>query len=168
MTAFWKDLLAMAAALQAAVGNPRKPFACYARGPNAALVLVHALPELNRSERTAFQGYVLREGFLNYRQFLERPLALERSYALFAEKGKETTAEKEIPFHFIPHRALARFDLMDMLDAVKASGVVVDPFDGDWQPTTISRSRDRTPRNVRVLSWRECESEPGCIIPVPR
>jgi len=162
------DLLALAAALQATEGAAGKPFACYARGPSAALLLVHALPELARGHRTAPQWHILRDGFLSYRQFLERPVSLERSYALFGDREKEATSEKEIPFHLFPHRALERLDIMASLGSVKAPGLVVDPIDGDWQPATVFGSRYRVPPQVRLVFGSEWGSQPERLVQDPR
>jgi hypothetical protein len=162
------DLRALSAALQATEGATGRPFACYARGPNTSLVLVHALPGLTRGRRTAPQWYILRDGFLSYRQFLERPVSLERSYALFADREQEATSEKEIPFHLLPHRALERFDIMGTLGSVEAPGFVMDPLDGDWQPATASRSRYPVPSQVHLVFSGESGSQPERLIQAPR
>lgn len=162
------DLRALAAALQATEGARGKPLAYYGRGPEAALVVVHALPELARSQATAPQWYILRDSFLSYRQFLERPVSLERSYALFADREKEAASEKEIPFHLVPYRLLERGDMMALLSSVKASGFVVDPLNGDWQPVPVSRSHDQVPSQVRLVSWDQYKSQPERLVPVPR
>jgi len=114
------------------------------------------------------QSCILRDGFLSYRQFLERPVSLERSYALFADREKEASSEKEIPFHLVPHAALERCDMAATLSSVKASGFVVDPLDGDWQPVPVSRSRYRVLSQVHPASWDEYGSQPERLVQAPR
>ncbi len=162
------DLQALSTALQATAGATGKPFACYARGPNTSLILVHALPGLTQDNRMDVQWYILRDGFLSYRQFLERPVSLERSYALFADSEQEATSEKEIPFHLFPHRALERLDMLTTLGAVQAPGFVVDPLDGDWQLATASRSRYPVPAQVQLVFSGESGGQPERLIQTPR
>lgn len=80
----------------------------------------------------------------------------------------QATSEKEIPFHLLPHRALERFDIMGTLGSVEASGFVVDPLDGDWQPATASRSRYRVPSQVHLVFSGESGSQPQRLIQAPR
>ncbi len=66
------DLQALSTALQATAGATGKPFACYG-APNTSLILVHALPGLTQDNRMDVQWYILRDGFLSYRQFWSVP-----------------------------------------------------------------------------------------------
>ena len=146
-----------------------KPLAYYAARYRArSLVLVHALPDLTRIHGTASQWYILRDSFLSYRQFLERPQSLECSYVLFADWDKEAASEKEIPFGLVPYRAVERYDVMDMLGSVKASGFMVAPLDGERQPMAVSAPRYRIPSRVRLISWDEYRSQSDRLVQVPR
>ena len=86
-----------------------KPLALYARGDNAALAATYAI-----GEEPAFTGYVLRNGFLSFRQFLDRPASFPASFGCsrrIAGKSRFTAFDREIPFSYFPFDVLAHFDL---------------------------------------------------------
>jgi dienelactone hydrolase len=118
--------------LVAAAGATEKPLALYARGDNAALAATYAVAGLGNRLR----WYALRGGFSSFRQFLDRPESLARSYALFSDsRDPERLAayDREIPFGYFVFDALRRFDLPQLLGRSPARGYLIDPVDGDWK-----------------------------------
>ena len=102
--------------------------------------------------------YLLRDGFLSYRAFLDRPRSLPASYRLLPEDRDRTTAfDREIPASFFAFDALRSFDLPQLLAASQAEGLIVNPLDGDRErlPETVARSL--LPPSVRAVS----ADEPG-------
>ena len=67
--------------------------------------------------------YLLRDGFLSYRAFLDRPKSLPASYRLLPEDRDRTTAfDREIPASFFAFDALRSFDLPQLLATSEARG----------------------------------------------
>lgn len=100
----------IAAALRAFSG---RTLALYARGPNAALAATFAIAEAPP------ERYILRDGFLSFRQLL----AWQES-------------EPELPLFYYPFRALQREDIPAMLR--RSRGLVVNPV-GDGSPGAPAR-----------------------------
>src|SRR5262249_10284179 len=74
--------------------------ALYARGHNAALAATYAI-----AQGAAPDWAVLREGFVSFRQFYDRPRSLEASFALQADDIREqrkTAFDREIPHEYFP------------------------------------------------------------------
>ncbi|MBL8292628.1 MAG: hypothetical protein JNN08_12370, partial [Bryobacterales bacterium] len=147
------DLLAVARAVHAAPEYAGKPLAWYARGDNMALASTYAIAEAARTGPT-IRSWALREGFLSFRQFLDRPASLEASYQLLEKDERErrfTAWDREVPFWYVPFDVLRAFDLPDLLGASPAAGTVLDAIDGDWNRMTASASRRVLPRKVVVV-----------------
>jgi len=124
----------------------RLPLGLYARGDNAALAALYAVAQRPAS---GLRWYALRGGFLSYRQFIERPLALERSYVLYPEPGFHTaTYDHEIPFSYFGFDALRSFDLPNLMAASRVHGLVIDPIDGDWNRVAPAQARELLPTTV--------------------
>lgn len=120
------------------------PVALYARGHNAGLAAAAALNE------TPVKWFVLRDAFLTFRHFLDRPKSLAASYQLRStDKGRVAIYDREIPFHFIPFRALERTGIPEMLG--NSPGLVVQPINGDWEPMAEDEARRLLPRGVRIV-----------------
>jgi dienelactone hydrolase len=81
------DLLALTRAIRNAPAFAGKPVALYARGDDAALAATYAI-----GEEQGFAWYVLRNGFLSYRQFLDRPASLKASFRLLDADRREDRA----------------------------------------------------------------------------
>ncbi|MEK7404295.1 MAG: prolyl oligopeptidase family serine peptidase [Acidobacteriota bacterium] len=151
------DLACARAWLASAPEFSASPFALYARGHNAALAATYALAQAPK----AWRWYVLREGFLSFRQFFERPASLPASFALHTEERFRTAAyDREIPYFYFPFDALPAFDLPRLLAATRAAGLVVNPIDGDWQRMTAAAALALLPRRVQVVS----EEEPAASV----
>ncbi|MCC6293279.1 MAG: acetylxylan esterase [Bryobacterales bacterium] len=152
------DMLAVVRAVHATPEYARLPLAWYARGDNAALASTYAIAEAAR-KGPSISAYALREGFVSFRQFLDRPVANEASYRLLEKDERErrfTAWDREIPFWYVPFDVLRVFDLPDLLAASPASGTVLHAIDGDWKRISPAAARLLLPRTVSVV---EAEQE---------
>ena len=129
-----------------------KPKGIYARGHNSALAATYAV-----AAETDLNCFILRDGFLSYRQFIERPKSLAASYRLLGEDKDRTTAfDREIPFAYVPFGALRAFDLSELLS--RGYGLIVDPIDGDWDRMQEPQARKLLPANVAVVTGAGAEA----------
>ena len=138
---------------------PTHNVALYARGHNAALAAVHALAGVDDS---VLQWAVLRNGFVSYRHFVERPQSLAASFRLQATDNREqrTTAfDREIPYSYFPFGVLEVTDLPQLIAASRVKTILMEPIDGDWQPLSVSavpaelRSRVTTVEEYLRAKW---------------
>jgi hypothetical protein len=103
----------------------RQRVAIYARGPNSSLAAAYAAYQTRAK-------IVLRDGFMSYRNFFERPKSLAQSFRLQKEDKDRTTAfDREIPFAYVPFAALRFYDLRQLTPASRT--LVIDPINGDWE-----------------------------------
>jgi hypothetical protein len=120
----------------------------YARGDDASLAATYAL-----AGRSKLRWFILREGFVSFRQFFERPESLKASFALQTEERFRTaTYDREIPYHYFVFDALRSFDLPQLLASTRAKGLVVNPIDGDWKPLAVPTARKLLPARIRVVT----------------
>lgn len=151
------DLLAVARAVQATPEYARLPLVWYARGDNAALASTYAIAEAAK-KGPPIRAYGLREGFVSFRQFLDRPASNKASYRLLEkdERDRRFTAwDREIPFWYVPFDVLRAFDLPDLLAASPAVGAVLDPIDGDWNRLSPAAARRLLPRKNTVVDGEQ-------------
>jgi len=144
------DLLSVSKAMTKAPPFAGKPVALYARGDNAALAATYAIGE----EPELFKWYVLRHGFLSYRQFMDRPESMPASFRLLDQDRREerlTAFDREIPFSYFPFDVLAHFDLPDLLGMAAGMGFVLEPLDGDWKTIPRDAAQGLAPGSVRVV-----------------
>jgi dienelactone hydrolase len=140
-------------ALGAAEGFRGKPIGLYARGPNACLAGTYAIARASEAGRTPLRWYLLREGFVSYRAFFDRPRSLPASYRLLDRDRDRTTAfDREIPAAFFAFDALRSFDLPQLLDRSPAQGLIVNPIDGDRERLPETVARELVPPRIAVLS----------------
>jgi hypothetical protein len=152
------DIGRVLAALLAPGAFPGKPVALYARGPNACLAATYVIAHASNPRQTALRWYLLRDGFLSYRSFLDRPLSLHASYRLLLKDRHRTTAfDREIPAAFFPFSALRWFDLPDLLTASQAEGLIVNPLNGDWERLPQAVAQGLHPARIRIA----LAAEPG-------
>ena len=114
--------------------GPTHRVALYARGHNAALAATYAAAS---AQGSAPEWAVLREGFLSYRQFIERPQSLAASFRLLPTDVRDqrtTSFDREIPHAYFPFGALEAIDLPSLLTTAKAKTILIDPIHGDWRP----------------------------------
>jgi dienelactone hydrolase len=146
------DLSRVMDALGASGSFPGKPVGLYARGPNASLMATYAIADEARNP-ARLRWYILRDGFLSYRAFLERPVGLRASYRLMPADGDRTTSfDREIPASFFVFDVLRSWDLPQLLAASRADGAVVNPIDGDGQRLSGREAGTLVPRGVHVIS----------------
>jgi hypothetical protein len=101
---------------------------------------------------TALEWAVLRDGFLSFRRFYDRPRSLEASFALQADDIREkrkTAFDREIPHEYFPFGALQATDLPNLLAAAKTKIFVIDPIDGDWEKMNPQKARAILPAKVQ-------------------
>jgi hypothetical protein len=137
---------------------PDKPIGLYARGPNASLIAIYTIARNRRGPpgQSPLPWYILRDGFLTYRAFFERPLGLRDSFRLLPADGNRTTAfDREIPASFFVFDVLHSWDLPQLLASTRAEGLVVNPIDGDWNRLPEPEARKLLPHRIRVLSITE-------------
>jgi hypothetical protein len=126
--------------------------AVYAQGHNASLAATYAAAR--NPQRAA---WILRDGFISYRHFIDRPVEAARSFELKADDRDRTTSfDREIPFAYVPFGALRFFDLPDLLAPARRV-LVVNPIDGDWNPLTKPEAMRLLPRSAAVLVERDPE-----------
>lgn len=136
--------------LERALRDVGRCAAVYAQGHNAALVATYAAA---RDPQRA--AWILRDGFITYHHFIQRPAEAARSFELKAEDRDRTTAfDREIPFAYVPFGALRHFDLPDLL-ATAHRVIVVNPIDGDWKPVTSAVAKRWLPRSAAVVVDRD-------------
>ena len=126
------------------------PVALYARGDNAGLAAAVALNE------GPVSWFVLRDSFLSFRAFIDRPKELEESFSLrHTDNDRAAPYDREIPFIYVPFRAMERTDIAEMLGG--SPGLVVNPINGDWEAMPVDEAYALVPRGVKV----EASDTPG-------
>ena len=96
----------------------------------------------------------MRNGFLSYRQFLDRPASLKASFRLLDQDRREerlTAFDREIPFSYLPFDVLRHFDLPQLLARSRGTGFILDPIDGDWKIMRPQDARRLLPSGVQVV-----------------
>ena len=127
-------------------GFPGKRVALYARGDNAALAAAYAVPLAPE-----IASYILRDGFLSFRQFLDRPESLAASFQLKSEdKDRNTAYDREIPFFYVPFNGLRGPDVFQMLGATGVRGLLINPINGDWHRMSVDDAQKIAPGRVVV------------------
>jgi dienelactone hydrolase len=124
--------------------------ALYARGDNAALVATYLIGSGARLE-----WYALRNGFLDYSQFLDRPgsrAAADKLFEVDDRTNRLTAFDREIPYFYYPWGMVS---LPAMLERSRARGYVMEPIDGDWKPIEPEAARKLLPAKVKVLKTGE-------------
>jgi dienelactone hydrolase len=135
---------------------PGKPVGLYARGENACLAANYAIARASDAGGSPLRWYLLRDGFLSFRAFLDRPKSLPASYRLLPDDRDRTTAfDREIPASFFAFDALRSFDLPQLLAKSQAKGLIVNPRDGDWGRLSEKAARSLLPPSVRAVSAEE-------------
>src|SRR4051794_37735721 len=143
-------------ALGAPGGFPGTPVGLYARGENACLAATYAIARASDAGGSPLRWYLLRDGFLSFRAFLDRPTSLPASYRLLPEDRDRTTAfDREIPATFFAFDALRSFDLPQLLAASLAKGLIVNPRDGDRGRLPEEAARNLLPPSVRAVFAEE-------------
>lgn len=147
----WRQAFDLTNVLEALRATPEfagKPAGLYARGHNASLAATYAV-----ARSPGLRWYVLRDGFVSFHQFIDRPASMQASFALLEEDRARTgTHDREIPFRYFAFGALNSFDLPELLGSTAAKGLVVNPLDGDWNRLPEAEARRLLPAEVEVVS----------------
>jgi dienelactone hydrolase len=142
-----------------------KPHGLYARGPNASLAATYAIAQAAGKAPSPLRWYLLRDGFVSYHAFIDRPRSLPESYRLLREdRDRMTGYDREIPAAFFPFEALRAFDLPQLLAASPAEGLVVDPIDGDRERLPVPAARAVLPARVGVVLAEELGEKFGALL----
>lgn len=158
------DLRQVIDGLGAAGAFPGKSVGLSARGQDASLMAIYAMSRDGRREpgQSPLKWYILRDGFLSYRAFFERPLALRDSFRLMPVDGKRTTSfDREIPASFFVFDVLRSWDLPQLLAPTRAEGLIVNPIDGDENRLSEPAARKLLPSRIRVVSRAEPDKAVG-------
>jgi dienelactone hydrolase len=144
--------------LSAAMELGGRPVAIYARGPNASLAATYAMAPDGpaRAWQSRHKRYILRDGFLSFHAFFERPRSLRESYRLLsADRDRTTAYDREIPATFFAFDAIRNCDFPQLLASSAASGLVVNPIDGDRDRLPELQAQQLLPSRIRVVSQAE-------------
>ncbi|MGP0070256.1 MAG: alpha/beta hydrolase family protein [Isosphaeraceae bacterium] len=151
------DLCRVIQEMDAAGAFHGKRIGLYARGRNASLIANYAIAS---EVQGRLNWYLLRDGYLTYRAFFERPVALRDSYRLMPADGNRTTSfNREIPASFFAFDVLRHWDLPRLMSSTRAEGLIVNPIDGDGVRLTEPEARKILPRPIRVISAERPEQE---------
>lgn len=162
----WDLRCAVQGLLHAELGASR-PFVLYGQGDNASLAVTYTLAQLSRARASEPRAFILRDGFLSFRQFAFRPASMALSYRLRPEftsingsigmpQNSLTAFDHEIPYRYFVFDVLRWLDLPQLLAQTKAEGLVVNPLDGDWKQMSEPGARKFLPPAIRLA----CESHP--------
>jgi dienelactone hydrolase len=149
------DLRRVLEELNTAAALRDEPVVIYARGPNASLAATYALvPDgPDRAWQSRLKGYILRDSFLSFRAFFERPRSMRQSYRLLPVDRDRTTAyDREIPATFFAFDVLRHWDLAQLWSSTSAMGLLVDPINGDWERLPEPAARKILPASTHVVS----------------
>ena len=127
--------------------------ALYARGHNASLAAAFAVAQQILQNSKRLRWYALRDGFISFRQFLERPESERASFDLRGENNfRNYVYDREIPFHYFLFDALRQFDLPQVFALAGADSIIINPIDGDWRRMTEPDARKLLPPRTRIIS----------------
>jgi hypothetical protein len=110
----------------------------------------------NVHRQSQLNWFLLRDGFLSYRAFFERPRALSESFRLMPANGNRTTSfDREIPASFFVVDVLHSWDLPQLLSSISAQGLIVNAIDGEGDRLPERAALKLLPRHIRVVSGVE-------------
>ncbi len=130
----------------------RLPVVLYGSGHGASLSVTFLLAQYSQAERVPLKAFVLREPFVSFRHFIDRPVSLERSFLLTTD-GQDVAAvrDRQIPIWYFAFDALHHFDLPQFMSCLSdVRGFVVNPIDGDWDPLSQDAAERILPGSIEV------------------
>ncbi len=147
----WDTVHTLQATLSAVqLSNPK--IGLYARGPDSTLASTYLLGWSAQSHTLKLNWFVLRDGFVSYHSFLDRPKSMAQSYRLVSsEAERNKPLDHEIPGIYFVFNALHSFDLPDLIAAPKIPGVVVNPISGDWTRMAEEQARKILPATLQLI-----------------
>ena len=139
--------------LHASEAYAQKHMGLYARGHDAAMAATFALAQISGRKPIPLQWFVFREGFLSFRQFLNRPASLPQSCQLKDEEEKVPGVfDREIPHQYFLFNGLRYFDLPQLMAWSGIKGMVVNPLDGDWKRMGAAEAQKLLPSSIQIIS----------------
>jgi dienelactone hydrolase len=132
--------------------------ALYASGQNASLAATYLLGHAGETRIPRLSWFVLRDAFLTYHDFVDRPKSEPLSFELRkTDDEARKPLDREIPGSYIPFDCLSFFDLPQLLAAPGIPGMLVNPIDGDWSSMTSERARKLLSGKLQVASGPAAE-----------
>jgi hypothetical protein len=152
----WRQTWDVVRAAQAVMSVPAlniQSVGLYARGTDSTLAATYLLGWSAQAKDLKLEWFLLRDGFLSYHSFLDRPESMPRSYQLWSsDSDRAKPLDHEIPWIYFAFDALDSFDLPNLLAAPKIPGLIVNPIDGDWKRMTEADSRKLVSGKPQVVS----------------
>ncbi|HUV13596.1 MAG TPA: prolyl oligopeptidase family serine peptidase, partial [Acidobacteriota bacterium] len=119
-----------------------RPVVLYGRGDNASLAMTYVLAQYAQLKDSPVTSFVLRDCFVSYRHYIDRPDSMQWSFSLWSEDDDPGgILDREIPFYYFAFGALRSFDIPDLLASAAIGGTIVDPINGDWEPLPLDVAR---------------------------
>ncbi len=124
----------------------------YARGQNAGLAAAYLLAHAGETKGSKLSWFILRDAFLTYHDFLDRPKSMPLSFQLLvSDEDRMKQLDREIPGSYIPFDVLDYFDIPQLLATAVTPGLVVNPVDGDWGHKSEADSRKLLQGKFQVI-----------------
>jgi dienelactone hydrolase len=137
----------------------RLPVALYGKGQASSLAVTYAL-QMSDLKKVSKRGFIVEDGFVSFRQFIDRPEGQAKSYRLQHREPKlEEPLDREIPPSYFVFDALRHFDLPQLLDDAAAPGLALNPIDGDWRRMSAQDAQRLLPSRVRAVRADAPEDE---------
>ena len=135
------------------------PVVLYGKGQASSLAVTYALQMIDTG-KVPRRGFILEDGFVSFRQFIDRPESQAKSYRLqHCEPKLEKPLDREIPAAYFVFDALRHFDLPQLLDASGAPGLALNPINGDWHRMSAHDAGHLLPARVRAVQSNAPEDE---------
>ena len=152
----WRQSCDLLRAIGAVSGTPELRgirLALCARGQDASLAASYLLGYTAEAKSPKLNWFILRDAFLTYHDFLERPKSMPLSFQLLAtDRDTSKQPDREIPGSYMPFDVLDCFDIPQLLAAPRIAGLLVNPVDGDWDRKAPERARKLLSRDLRLVS----------------
>ncbi|HRV08277.1 MAG TPA: prolyl oligopeptidase family serine peptidase, partial [Acidobacteriota bacterium] len=130
-----------------------RPVVVFGKGNQASMAVSCLLAQYSCRSDSPLSGFVLRDAFISYRHFVDRPISMKRSFRLASDlRTAGTRVDIEIPFEYFPFNVLRHFDLPDIFSLPGIEGVVINPRDGDWNLISEERAGRLLGDKIQVIS----------------
>ncbi len=138
---------------------PGLPVVLHGKGQASSLAVTYAL-QMAAPRQVQRRGVILEDGFLSFRQFIDRQESQAKSYRLRHGDPKiEEPLDREIPAAYFVFDALRHFDLPQLLDQSAASGLAINSIDGDWRRMSAQDAGRLLPAKVQPVNSDAPEDE---------
>jgi hypothetical protein len=147
------DVLSAAMQVNASPTMHAPRIALYARGHNASLAASYLIGHTSQAQSLKLSWFVLRDGFVTWRDFLERPKSMPLSFQLItSDQGRTQVLDREIPYNYMAYDIAGHFDIPQLLSAPGVPGLVVNPINGDWERRDQASTRKLLTGKVKLVS----------------